>query len=67
MSSCESCLTAREQLLHATGLRRVLAGVVGLADPGVELGDLDEAALVCGAGFHASNLPRAIDAVNGGH
>ena len=52
-------LTASEQLLDATGLRRVLAGVLGLADPGVELGDLDEAALVCGAGFHVSNLPWA--------
>ena len=50
-------LTAGQQLLHARRLRRVPAGVIGLADAGVELGDLDEAALVCGAGIHASNLP----------
>ena len=38
----------------------------GLADAGVELGDLDEAALVCGAGVHVTNLPWGIDGASGG-
>jgi hypothetical protein len=40
--------------------------VVCLSDAGVELGDLDEAALVCGAGVHVTNLPWGIDAATGG-
>lgn len=47
-------LASCEQLLHARGLRRILAGVVGLADTGIEKGHLDEAVLIGGAGIHAS-------------
>ena len=50
-------LAAGLQILHAGRLRRVPASVIRLADAGVELGDLDEEELVCGAGVHESNLP----------
>ena len=50
-------LAAGLQVLHARRLRRVATRVVRLADAGVELGDLDEKELVCGAGVHESNLP----------
>ena len=60
-------LAAGEQLLHAPRLRRVPAGVIRLADAGVELGDLDEATLIGGAGVHASQPTVAIDAGAGGH
>ncbi|BDV30678.1 hypothetical protein Microterr_13380 [Microbacterium terricola] len=33
--------------------------MLGAADEGVEGGDIQEAALVGGAGVHPSNLPRA--------
>ena len=50
-------LAAGLQILHPRRLRRVPAGVIRLADAGIELGDLDEEALICGAGIHESNLP----------
>ena len=56
-SSCDELLPPRQQLLDACGLGRVAARVIGLSDAGIELGDVDEAALVGGAGVHGSNLP----------
>ena len=53
-------LALREQSLHARGLRRIAACGIGLTDAGVEVGDFEKAALIRGAGVHASNLPRGI-------
>ena len=63
VSSCAQLLAAGDQLLHASSLRRIPACGVGLADAGVELGDFQEAALIGGAGIHASKpTPRRSEA-----
>jgi hypothetical protein len=52
--------------LHTRSLRRVGFGVLSPSDAGVELGQVEQSALVCGVGVHVSNLPAGPDAAAGG-
>ncbi|HWV50281.1 MAG TPA: hypothetical protein VN035_12575, partial [Microbacterium sp.] len=56
-------LSDRGELVDARGVRRLSPGALGPLDPAIKVGDIEEEALLFGAGVHVPNLVAADDIV----